>query len=225
MRKLRWIAGSTLFYLGLFIVGANFIVSDIASTYRPAGYALWFALGVLVGFLNYNASGRIAYWSDQPDAREAGFISCLFIATKTTKEMRDRGAPAWFTYHWTREPGGRRNSFLVTIITTLILAALALCFYLFLWRPDAEPSFDIGVNRPLTLTFFGAIFATTIYEHYKPRPARPPDSAQPAPEEELAAQGHANAANARADAAGQQGNHKERRQRRRHPGGSGSLEP
>lgn len=151
LRKLAKIAGSTLLYLVVFdILGVLLIfVIEILSIFSdspnmPASYALWFTMGVFCGLFSYNTGGNIVARKPETDpaATQVGFMD------------------------WSNREDSGRIGLLVLGINVLVLAALSYVFIVLGVASGTEPSGYVPDSRPLTITFFASMFATSLFVHH-----------------------------------------------------------
>ena len=105
--------------------------------------ALWLVLGLLCGLFSYSTAGKIA----------------------SSKSPADETTPTLAFDDWISRPDSGKAGLLVLLVTFIVLAALAVFFNLLWWGGSMEPSGFVPDSRPLTLTFFGAVFASSVFAH------------------------------------------------------------
>ena len=101
-------------------------------------YALWFVLGVFCGLFGYYAGGTVA--SPNPNA------------DGTNQD-------------WTSREDSGKTGLLVIFTTAVVLVTLSVLCYRFMWQYNLEPSGYVPDSFPLTLTFFGTVLASSVFEH------------------------------------------------------------
>jgi hypothetical protein len=148
VKTLGKIAGCLLLYLlGFDIVGVIvclfFDILSLGDSDPSAYYAVWFVLGVFCGFFSYGTVGEIASRKSSVDgaSQDGEFLG------------------------WTSREDSGRSGLLVILTTSVILGTLSVLFYLFWWQGSMEPTGFVPDSGPLTLTFFGAILASSIFLH------------------------------------------------------------
>lgn len=159
MKRIGKLAGCILLFLiGFDIVGAiACLLLDIVSfgdSNTAAYYALWLVLGIFCGLFSYDTNGRIACLKSNGDGKTADTA------------FQD----------WASREGSGKAGLLVIFMTFVVMAALSALFNALLWDGGGEASGFVPDSRPLTLTYFGAVLATSIFM-YRTMRAEPKKSA------------------------------------------------
>ena len=141
------------YLVGFDIAGAVVcLIFDIFSfghSDMSAYYALWAVLGILCGIFSYDTCGKIASRKSGPDR----------MSLDETKQ------------DWTKDNKSGRIGLLVIFTTLAVLVTLSAIFYVLWWQYNVEPSGFVPDSRPLTLTFFVAVLASSIFAHRSLRPS------------------------------------------------------
>jgi hypothetical protein len=66
---------------------------------------------------------------------------------------------------WKNRADASKTGLLVILMSSVILAALSISFYLLLWRRQPASSVYVPDSASLTLTFFVAVLASVIFAH------------------------------------------------------------
>jgi hypothetical protein len=150
VKTLGKVVGSTLLFLiGFDIAGVlicfllDLFSFDDSNSDMLTYSAVWLVLGLLCGLFSYSTAGKIA--SSRPTAE----------GTTPTAAFDD----------WATESDSGKTGLLVILTTFIVLAALAVFFNLLWWGGSMEPSGFVPDSRPLTLTFFGAVLASSVFAH------------------------------------------------------------
>lgn len=101
-------------------------------------YLMWILMGALCGFFGYTSCGEIV----GSDARFG--------------DLPQRSLPV-------KKPGDGGPLVLLAIL--LLLGLLSLSGYCLVWRNSSEPSPFVPVSEPLTLIFFGSVFAASVLSY------------------------------------------------------------
>jgi hypothetical protein len=148
VKTLGKMVGSLLLYLvGFDIVGVIvclfFDILSLGDSDTAVYYALWFVLGVFCGLFSYDTGGSIA-------------------SPKSSADGTDEQAT---NQEWTDREDSGKYGLLVILVTLVVLGALSVIFYRLWWQGSMEPTGFAPDSGPLTLTFFGAILASSIFAH------------------------------------------------------------
>lgn len=148
MRPLLRIAGSTLLYLVMFdLIGVGAcLVFDVAGVLPlqigATSTALYYTLWMVLG------------------------IFCGLLSYDRGGRTGSGAGPG----EWTNREGAGRVGVLVVSIECVMMAAVSILCYLFLWRDNMAPSSFVPDNVRLTVAFFVAILAAVVFAHAWLRP-------------------------------------------------------
>jgi hypothetical protein len=147
-RKLGKIVLSTLLYLAVF---------DLA------GVAVSFVLDVL-GALPLRSNSSAAFYA-------VWFVLGVFCGL-LSYDTNGRLASGESKADWTAREDAAKTGLLVVVTTFAVLFGVSVICYLLLWRYDVQSSYFVPDNAPLSVTFFTAVFASTVFA-YKSLRSRP----------------------------------------------------